>query len=115
MDMADRRAESALNATLEWRQAARAALDAMPRGSQERLSEAVGCSSGFITQLLGGEVDHSMYVGPISDWLGIPRPVQVAMAPDEAEVSTRYRRLTAEQRAAVLSLVRELDRVNAQN
>lgn len=107
--MADR-SETALNATLEWRTAARAALDAMPRGSQERCAEAVGCSAGLLSQLLSGAVDHSVFVGPISDFLGIPRPVQIAMTGDESEINARVRRLTDEQRAIVLGVLRQMDR-----
>lgn len=102
------RAETALNATLAWRTAVKEEIEKRPRGTQERMAEAVGCSKGLISQLISGQVDHSDFVGPISDFLGIPRPRQVAMEEGFAEVSEMFPLLSPEQQKTFRALMRQM-------
>lgn len=108
-DVVDR-AEHALNATREWREAAKAALDLLPRGGRARCCEAVGCSPGQLTLLLQGHITSSVYVGPISDWLRIPRPAQVAMSRAASRVNEFMRKASKAQGDLIVSLVDELER-----
>ena len=102
------RAERVLVATREWRTAALAAIAAGGRGTHARCAEAAGCSPGTLTQLLDGDIGSSEFVGPVSDFLGIPRRRQVAYEPELAEAHERLERLTPEQRTVVIGLLRHL-------
>lgn len=102
------RSERALMATKEWREAANAALAGKPRGTHARCAEHAGCTPGTLTQLLAGEIASSVFVGPVSDFLGIPRPQQVALDADELEAGELFRRADAGGRKLALELLRRI-------
>lgn len=60
--------------TEEWREAARRALAAQPRGTQERLAREIGCTPGAISRLLAGDHRWSELVGDLSAKLGVVVP-----------------------------------------
>jgi hypothetical protein len=95
-------------ATAEWRKSANAVIAGRPRGTHARCAEAAGCTPGTLTQLLAGEISSSIYVGPVSDFLGIPRPLQRALDDDAAEANELFSAFTPQQKQLVLGLMRQL-------
>lgn len=97
------RSESVLIATLAWRSKAAEVFKAMGHGSKSRCAKEVGCSSGFMTQLLSGEIVASEFVGPISDWLRIPRPEPDSTEEDVKEAIDRYSALSPQNKRAAMA------------
>lgn len=102
------RAEVVLPATAKWREDAEAAFEALGHGSKVKCAEAVDCAPALISRLLGGEVDVSEKVGPISDWLGIPRPPFRLLS--TAELVTKFEGMDEDDRETILRVVRQLDK-----
>lgn len=108
--VSDDRSETVLVASRDWRKKANEVFDAMGHGSKTKCAKEVGCSSGFISQLLAGDIVTSEYVGPISDWLRIPRPEPDTSSPDVKEAIARYEILSPKhQRAAMRAFLAMID------
>lgn len=95
-------------ATEAWRKDANAAFDLLPHGAKKACAVAVGCSGPTVTQLLQGKIDSSQFVGPISVYLGIPKPLQVMLEPDEHEVLSLYRSASERDRRMFHEMMQRL-------
>jgi hypothetical protein len=104
----DERSEVILNATKEWRDDANEAFDKLPRGSQKKCAADIGCAEPTLSQLLSGQIDASPFVGRISEWLGIPKPEQITLDPDEHEILKLYRNASDEERKLLIDMIRRI-------
>ena len=107
------RSETDLPNTPDWRRAAAAAFRKLPRGSKTQCAKDTGAGKATVSQLLNGTIHFSEFVGPISDWLGIPKPTLRMSDPDFDYMRAAMERMAAvgdlEGIASIMSQVRRLD------
>ncbi len=64
----------------------RAELETRPRGTQSRLAEAIGMSTGQVAELLGDDSHYSTYVPKVNQFFGWPAPTPPLMSIDNDEL-----------------------------
>lgn len=89
--------------TKEWIADVRTELAKGKRGMQERMreyivSKGIECSSGKLSDILGGKVETSEIVGPVHEFLKWPEPMPPTASRDAGELAHIFKRLTPEQR-----------------
>lgn len=84
--VAARKHEYRYPVTPEWRAAVRRELDARPRGALSRLAEAIGASTGQVTDMLSDESQYSQYVAKVNKYFGWPDPTPPLASKDVAEI-----------------------------
>lgn len=107
------RSEVVLVATKDWRKRADEAFVSRGRGSKKTCAKAVGCSAALVSRLVKGQVATSEFVGPISDWLGIPRPTENVDTEEQVQLLGAMSVLDKEQRQAILALALQMAKKSA--
>lgn len=92
--------------TKDWIADVRAELAKRKRGAQERMREhiesrGIECSSGKLSDILGGKVETSEIVGPVHEFLEWPEPMPPTASRDAGELAHIFKRLTPEQRESL--------------
>ena len=90
-----------------WKERALAALAEAPRGTKTRAAEAIGCTVSAINQMLSPAGRQSRHALALSDFLGIPRPVEHS-DDDLAEWLRLGRELSVENRERLEDIARSL-------
>jgi hypothetical protein len=72
--VAARKPELTHPVTAEWKAAVRKELEARPRGALTRLAEAIGASTGQVTEMLAEDAKYSRYVARVNKYFGWPAP-----------------------------------------
>ncbi len=102
------RAETALGATLAWRETALAEIARRGRGAHAACARAVGCKAPTLTQLLNGGIAVSPLVTKVSKHLNIPRPGEVVVPDGQGAFLAKYSTLKGADKAMVDGLVERL-------
>ncbi len=98
--------------TPEWRHAVRAELQKRPRGALTRLAEAIGASTGQVTELLSDESRFSTYVAKVNKYFGWTQPKPPLMSNDTHEIQYLIEGMGDAGRE-LLRALKEMDREEA--
>lgn len=85
--------------TSEWKERARHAIDG--RGlSHGQVEDALGAGRGQISRMLSADQNTSVWVAPLSEFLGLPMPGQESS--EESELLENFRQASPEGKKAIL-------------
>jgi hypothetical protein len=84
--VAARKLEPTHPTTEEWKRAVRGELEGRPRGALTRLAEAIGASTGQVTEMLSEKSQYSSYVTKVNAYFGWPAPPPPLVSQDAQEI-----------------------------